>query len=552
MATCTERLPFTLVFEQVGRPGTVSVLYEREDDVPESDYVIVRENLDLKVLFQSSRMESRLYLEGLEGTSSEEDERGSLFLRPNAESRLVYRHAEFPLIPGDYLVRVACGGASYYTMMRVVPKQMSVEQLELMKKEIDAFMKGLGRERVRQRPDQWQDLLSPVLAAQLRAAERHYKSVLPAAADLRERAAFRLGKEYRFVAAEDTREMDEMTIRHYLRYPERRERLVPAHQIDYDVPENRWLKRTVKQLQQELGSMLESLQEQQIELPEGTEVIRNMRKLQKSLHALRHTGWLASVQEAENTHVPHSIHFDARYRAMLQLQRDLRQVQHREAGQTETRWRRTDKLYEIWGFIQFVQLLWHQLGFHPVSGWVFSGEQGTSLPALTPNTRIDLEREEIRLQLYYEGELPLEHRTEQVLYIEGPNNRPDMRLDVFQSGMYIGSLLFDFKYRPLHHIWDVRKVRNKIPVMKQLTNYAMLCRSCCLYGEAAYARFVRPVHEVWAIHPNQISNYPDSQKYELHDARIVRLSPGDSHMHVAASLQTALEELQEKARAFMK
>ena len=65
---------------------------------------------------------------------------------------------------------------------------------------------------------------------------------------------------------------------------------------------------------------------------------------------------------------------DVRYRTLYQVQRELK----KEAAEIMIdklfpyQWKRTDNLYEIWGFIQFVKILQdEQLGFEATGGWIY-------------------------------------------------------------------------------------------------------------------------------------------------------------------------------------
>jgi hypothetical protein len=211
------------------------------------------------------------------------------------------------------------------------------------------------------------------------------------------------------------------------------------------------------------------------------------------------------------------------------------------------RWKRTDKLYEIWGFIQFLQILTKTMCYQPVDGWLYSEdrERQGGLQTLEGNTRIVLCKDAMTIHLFYEGEIPLDAADtshDHPLYTESTSNRPDMRMDIYLDTTYMGSLLFDFKYRPLHHIWDVTRVKHKTITMRKLSQYVLSCKSNYLFG-IREARYVRPVHEVWAIHPNVHKEYPASKKLENHDLRIVQLSPTYSSEHIAENLTMAITEL---------
>ena len=129
--------------------------------------------------------------------------------------------------------------------------------------------------------------------------------------------------------------------------------------------------------------------------------------------------------------------------------------------------------------------------------------------------RLQFQKDQLHLHLIYDGKLPSQSSETnsgiQPLYTTATNNRPDGRLDMYDDKTYIGSLLFDFKYRPRQSIWDPNRViRNEhTATMRQLVSYAFNCRSEYLFGDQFkdYLReTIRPVNEVWAFYPSKYEN----------------------------------------------
>ncbi|MFX3625551.1 MAG: DUF2357 domain-containing protein [Ectobacillus sp.] len=565
MVIRTELVPFSLVFEQHGRPVELPFFYKDEYDIPEQVYITILENVDVAVLFQSDEEDSRLYMEGLEGAAIKvfAEEEGEPYLRPSLHSKLLFSHDSFPLIPGDYLIKVYCRRNWYYTMVRVVPKQMTESQLQVMKDEIEGFLKGLAREIVLQKNNAWSAFRvngRNHFYVKHRILEKHYRNVLPAVIDLAAKANYRTKKEYTIVPKHQAKKIDAATVAHQLQHPERQHELkVPIQQVNYDLPENRWLKKMAAFVRKELRAMQEEIEQHQggeakwsalrQEMQQAAEVAAKIQKLQKAFFLLESAPWFADVQRADTAALPHAVHTDFRYRAVFQMYREFKNETKAELRPSHSlRWKRTDKLYEIWGFIQFLQILIEKLQFVPVAGWIFSDsfiQMEDVVPTLQENTKLILRKGDIKLHFVYEGEIPLNSEDsdyDNPLFTESTHNKPDMRMDFFHEDIYMGSLLFDFKYRPLYHIWDVTKVSQKTSTMRKLVQYAVSCKSNFLFG-IKEARYIRPVHEVWAIHPNLYNNYPVSKKYDDHDIRVVQLSPKHPMDHIEADLLKVIEEI---------
>jgi hypothetical protein len=158
---------------------------------------------------------------------------------------------------------------------------------------------------------------------------------------------------------------------------------------------------------------------------------------------------------------------DPRYRALYQLYRELNKEQ--EQGQIHHsysfQWKRSDKLYEIWGYIQFIKsLMGEELGFVPESGWIYSQEVNLKIPELPSNTEIVFRRDNLRLHLVYEAKLPTQSvltTAKKPLYTRGTHTCPDGRLDVYKDELFIGTIIYDFKYRPRSAIWNESLILSK-------------------------------------------------------------------------------------------
>lgn len=560
MAMYTNHVPFTLQLEQQGRRVVETVLFARQEgDITEDTCIVIRENIDVHVLFQSENETCRLYVEGLDWTinKGEMEDDNQSYILPSAKKRLLFSHDQFPLIPGDYCIRVVCG-VSYYTMLRVLPKQITTGQLQIMKEEIESFLKGLAYEMVQSPSLQ----LSHSYITNCSILDVHMKQVLSALNDLVTHVNYSVKKDYALVPISKVRTMDAKTILYQLTYPKRsQERKVPITMCEYNLPENRYLKKMIIFLHRELlqtkrmgEGYLEAMQsseEMKEEIQYLTTSLYGINRLLQLLYMIQTTAWFSEIEECTTSILPHCLHSDARYRAVFQLYQKWKKNQD-SLMQDTLRWKRTDKLYEIWGFIQFLQILTKTMCYQPVDGWLYSEgrERQGGLQTLEGNTRIVLCKDAITIHLFYEGEIPLDAADtshDHPLYTESTSNRPDMRMDIYLNTTYMGSLLFDFKYRPLHHIWDVTRVKHKTITMRKLSQYVLSCKSNYLFG-IREARYVRPVHEVWAIHPNVYKEYPASKKLENHDLRIVQLSPTYNSEHIAENLTMAITELISKQR----
>ncbi|MGC4377594.1 DUF2357 domain-containing protein [Fictibacillus sp. Mic-4] len=572
-------VPFSLIFEQGYKRQEVTN-FCTDAHFPDTFVPVeIIENVELKVTFNSNDDQAKFYFEGLESIELQDDGEGDdeRFITPSPEPLVLFKNDYFPLIPGKYLLKVVQAGISYYSIVKVSPKQITEDQWEMMKREIEGYVQGLGRELVKSHsffPDDHNDLFSPNRLSQIQIIEKHYHSLMAAMNDLYSKANYRVKKEYKMMAAERAKKLDERTIGHRMRRLESDQKLLaPSPTFDYDLPENRWVKKIIgfllnvlKEWNEIAGQYLDQLQMDRRELErfssyqENTRLemndkvrtleefscfYRETKKMYSSLLFMTRAGWYKEVKEPR-LEPPNQVMFlDSRYRAIYRVYRDLKKERLEPLAKTyRLQWKRSEKLYELWGILQLIEML-KELDFTPYDGWVFSNAM-KQIPTLEPGTIISFKKETIRVNLVYDTEIPLvgreTDRNSHPIYTSSRNNRPDARLDLFQDRLFIGSLMIDFKYRPLKYIWDhsLLKTRTKLTSMEQLLNYSSACRSLYLFGAGSIATSINPVYEVWAAYPDQYGEDQASIKSDDFDIRLVPLTPGKSKKRAIDDLRSVI------------
>jgi hypothetical protein len=194
-----------------------------------------------------------------------------------------------------------------------------------------------------------------------------------------------------------------------------------------------------------------------------------------------------------------------------------------------------------------------ELGFEAKSGWLFDMrfDGGKVLiPTLQRETKIVFERDDVRLHLVYDSVISPaseENQEEPLSFKVAIHDRPDARLDVFQGGVYAGSIIVDFKYRPLagrYKFWqpDARP-KDRPHTTRQLIMYKSDSTSRSLFGgkvPQTILRQVLPVVEVWAMYPTDPPEGAVQEWDERHGVRLVRACPGEDISHIGPKLEAAI------------
>lgn len=595
MDTPTE-LSFELFFEQSNRVIKPVAFAENEFLINEQECIELVENKSLFVTFSSIDKNAKFFFEGLDSLPerSVEMQDGVPYLPSPSYSIPIIKSDYYPLIPGKYLVKVEANASYYYAYVKIIPNQISVEQWSIMKQEVENHLSGLAKDLIKRKlnisPESTKDIPISQISKYL-IIKQHFNSVAPALVDLSSKANYKIKKIYSMLPIERAKIFDEKSYIHRLRFPEKNTIIKsPVNTFNYNLPENQWVKKITQYLVSILIEFINTVTssinivEEEIEsiapyakyqestrnvINEKKKVIQYLKNLKEDAKKIRNTflsiessNWYSEVSAFENIPLPHVMNLDSRYRALYQLYRNLKkdQPEFKLDPAYYLQWKRTDKLYEIWGFIQLIEVLEKQLGFQPVKGWIFSSEilANSIIPILDGNTSIEFRRNSQIIKLVYDGVIPRiandTHKYDNPIYATLNNNMPDIRLDVFNDDTYSGTIIIDFKYRSKGSVWQSSLLNTsyKNTTMSQLLTYATSCKSYFLYGGNIMVRHINPVHEVWAVHPTQKEKNLQIDSYDDYNLKLVQMSPGHSRTHIEVLLERKINDISKNMNDFIK
>lgn len=562
--------------------------------MPEEQVLVLVENLTLSVLFDTN-VPGRFYMDGLDmlpETRVTEDEVGEVYFPSSDHEQLLYQShtnddsSYYPLIPGYYRIKVVLGGETYYTLIRIRPKQVTEEQWEWMRNDIEDTLHGLAQDLLRKNSHLSVEGESPIPLTYMRQwlLFREEKArLLHAAEEIMRAPRSEIYKTYKLVPDVLAKRVGEKSIQFRSQHPEKEDVLVDTMPtIGFDLPENRWLYHILQFFQaitQELLTFLQALEvttnrelgelakwgkrsEDRMRLKR--KVLEQVREMKRDAMQFRsvwyrslETSWTQNIQPTLPQEVPMALTSDSRYRVLYQTYRKLKKqdITISLDPMYTYHWKQTDLLYEIWGYIQVVKgLQSEKLGFVPTKGWLFE-EEGTGssiqVPELRSGTYVEFQKGEVRVRVVYEEEIATtpEHTSlHHPVYTSSYHRKPDCRIDVYDAKGHIGTLLLDFKYRPLPSIWDHSKIRTQKQnkTMRQLDAYSTSCRSGWFLKDRFSDRIIRqfrPVFEVWPVYPEK-HRTPQQREADSYHIRPMDLTPGSNNEHFLEKLEWAFAEMQ--------
>ena len=455
---------------------------------PEEDCATIKENDEMDLYFNSTDKEARLYLDALECCPSSNrimvDDEGFVYCTPGEEVIKLYRSdSSYDALRVDVLqISVMCGLNSYFSFLKIAPKQLSLEEWKIMRDDLETEIQGLAQDIVRRNiglGDEAKGLLPPDDLYAFLIINKNAHAIMSALLDIKDKPKYKLKKRYEEVDESKNREIDTETVKKYLqRGAVNHTLLVPRRDIVYDIQENRLLKKIVKAYDEKLAHFIDVIystlnyrKQRLTRYPkhslydekyiQGLEsYLATAEKLKKITNIIKSAEWFQTVKNPEDMFIPHSFAVDSRYGSLYRMYSEMnkRNFSVQLDPQYSYSWKKSSSLYEMWCYIcicrSFLQE-YTEVGLRVQD--IFMKDH--LFPFLKSGTKILLENEDSAVEIIYDSVLP--KKSEQVklyghpLYITGKHTRPDICINMYskKSGWYVGSFIIECKYRSLKAFW---------------------------------------------------------------------------------------------------
>ena len=278
-----------------------SFTLDERDAEPDRLYLTEYRDYDLEFVSRDGEPpeDARLYLGGFDVLVHPElaTDGGSAYIPCGTRVRISRRdETDFPWQPGNYGVRVDWDGTSYYTVLNVKPKDLSDDQLQQMRRELEKYVVGLTLDLIRKNQGIGQsDVASrlPIRFYQYQLLEKHFARLYEALIDILRRPKHEVRRIHEVVSAHNAYKVDRESYRwlnSYAGYSRNeggvdrsaRSVLAPKRIVDYDLPENRWVKRILLNLIGIIEEIADSL-EAYMEVEQGRRLLKPEEQLDKAM-----------------------------------------------------------------------------------------------------------------------------------------------------------------------------------------------------------------------------------------------------------------------------
>lgn len=569
------------------------------DSLPE-----FKELTNLYFLFESDTPDAQLYMDGFEVMDNpffrENEVSGKNYLIASNKWIPIYSitdKCDVPLIPGIYQIVCKDKNHSFYSWINITTKSMNLEEWKIMKADIENTVSGLSLDLIKRetsfiKKNKVNNLNIPDIQ-KIDYLLSSFSKLMSSLESIEKNPRNEIAKSYNWKFKGKNPEVDLRSIIQANKHPEKNSYVYsPKRYINYDVEENRWLKyfleycikfmlSSVEYLERyRNGLMQQQLSDKHSNKPDSfykleyielDTKIAALVKFKGFTHHILELTWMSTIKKPISKNPPKAFTLDHRYNAVYQLYLAITNKKNKLTLHSEYQyfWKRTDLLYEIWGYIQVINSL-IEIGYKPVEGWIFSQDydENKTIPFLSEGTIVKFKDHETETEINLAYNVSLPHKSKETnihnpIYTTTGSDRPDIRMDIVKEGIYLGSLILDTKYKPLKNIWDsnyyIKKQRDTNyksyakKTMDQMKYYRFSTVSKLFYvglsekldmKEKTFQKLIedkRPVLEAWVLYPHYEETGNFINPFNEESIRLFELSPKAEQKELSDELNNFID-----------
>lgn len=516
--------------------------------------ISVKENEGVDLLFRSEDMGAKLYLPCLDAALDQRfvksDAAGDYITRSERLFRLCGGGQEGLLVE-RMVFFVEAEGRRYYGNFAVQPRQLEASEWQLMQQELEEEFEGLSRvwkKGAEGRGIGGEQALPLRAFRDLERLEAQESKVFAAMRDIMEQPRYAIKTSYEKEPVQAGGRVDAKSMRSNLaRGGISHVQLIPKKRLDYDIDENRMLRRMAEGILAKLVGFLKYTEDEQLSGGRMREFAETVRRYRHLLNTLCNMPWYREISARQVYAVSQAMLADNRYYIVyclyLSLERDHLGVTMQEIYRLS--YQKSSLLYELWCYFKLRHVL-EDFATESAREESYEVGEGGGL-SLRDGSRVCFENETVRLALVYNqtlGERGSDPARDPLYFATSHNgrnhNHPDLLLHIFskKTGWYIGSIILECKYRKIRQICEGERSS-----LGQLETYYKNACSDEIYGGIGKLLRTNPVCGVMALTPDTSTAPFRSDHFPL---ETFALRPGKAN-RTRHALSGHIRELIEKA-----
>lgn len=546
-------LQFSISISSCGIESNLN-FYESIDEAFKNKKIKLKEFYEISIFFRGPE-NFKLFLPELDDFQipgrQEDIERNKWFI-PSSDSINIFSYEQsqtqsIPLVPGFYYFIVKNNFKKYYAVIEIVPKDLSSTEWKLMIDDIENKIVGLSTEFIK-RKSSFDSKHEPehAKANQIQKIEE-FIGMIPRARiaidSLEKESNFAIKKDYSWRKAGSKALIDINSIKMINKHPEYQGMIYsPSRRIEHNISENKWIKYILNYFVKFSNTSIEYLLKIKEAIPSDKylssskydssrkyfdehrhisqidTINMDIKKLKIFIGYVRgvlNSDLFIDISKERPIFIPKSLVLSAKYNTLYRLYLKMKRTDQPTilASEYKYYWRRTDLLYEIWTYSQIIEIL-SVKGFFPNSGWIFDIDNNNSvLPFLHDGTKVFMYRGEIKLQVVFNEKIKgksFYNTLENPIRTYSKRNKPDIRIDIFDSNCYTGSIILDAKYKRFPNIITQNNPGSR-KQREQLREYRNAPSSSIIdFYPGALEQF-KVVQSVFAVYPRKDDTKPAPQ-----------------------------------------
>lgn len=564
-------LPFVLKFNE----SQCVVFSNAEEHIYQDGFQSIKifENEEVMILFDSTDTNARLYLDALDvlpdGSGVLIDEEGRIYRTVSSVALPLYKQGnDYDALRVDaFRLCIVCNGQEYYSLLEVLPKQLSNNEWTMMRDDLENEIRGLAQDIVRRNIGlgaERKGAIPPQKLYTFFVMQKYAGKVLASLIALQNAPKYHIVTEYTDEDSSKATRMDSVTIRKYLRKGGSEAKLsVPVKRVNYDIQENRLLKRIVSIYDKELTQFITTVEgiveyrknsksqehRQYRELYEQglNEFLITARRLKSITAIIKTQEWFRDVGPLRDGAIPHAFALDSRYGVLYKMYEDLRNPEFRIQLDPvySYSWKKSSSLYEMWCFVKICRAFSEK--FDVVGNtWNLHFGENLLFPYLANGERMSFENDKIRIDVIFDQFIPTNAAKtklhENPFYTVGKHKRPDITVDIYtkQDDCYIGSIILECKYRKLSSFWYGSSDWSSKP---QIQAYYTDNKSDLTYGGLGGAIDIRPIQAVIVLTPDVMGEGKTAKNI---NTLIKTMKPDASNKTIDSMMKSIEAEIEER------
>lgn len=492
----------------------------------------IYENEEIYILFNSEDSSARLYLDALDilpdGNNVLIDDDGLLYRPVSNFPFPLYKHGnEYDALRVDaFKICVVCNSKKYYSLLEVLPKQLSMSEWTMMRNDLEDEIQGLAQDIVRRNiglGNSQAGIIPPEKLYTFFVVQKYAPKVLASLIALQNSPKYHIATQYIEEDCSKAVKMDAITVRKYLHsggatsvYS------IPVKQVDYDIQENRLLKRIITIYDRELlhfSKMIEEIIEKRRNSKKKEhkqyqllydqslcDFLNTSNKLRQVTTIIKTQNWYQTVGPLKDGIVPHTFALDYRYGVLYKLYEDLRNPNFKIQldPNYSYSWKKSSSLYEMWCYIKICRAF--ACKYNIVGNtWDLTFGDDSLFPYLSNGVKMAFENDLVQIEVIFDQFVPTKASSTQLhnhpFYTVGKHKRPDITIDIYtkKDDWYIGSIILECKYRKLSSFWQGSSEWSSKP---QIQAYYTENKSDLTYNEYGGHLDIRPIQSVIVLTPD--------------------------------------------------